>query len=168
MRQIIKDRRIASDEWTDVASEGAASAKQVLLPLADYLAVRAGGPNPVPGVALAVKLAPADDAAQLKPYLADLPLIVVGFPSTAEGRGYTQGRLLSERFGYRGELRAAGGIRVDQVYLLARCGFNAFDLADGENLALAVAELERFSVAYQDGAGSLVHPLRRPPSHARS
>ena len=166
MRHIIKDRQLSADEWTDAASEDAASAKRIVLPLADYLAVRAGGANPVPGTQLAVKLAPADDAAALKPYLSELPLIVVSFPSTAEGRGYTQGRLLSERYGYRGELRAAGGIRVDQVFLLARCGFNAFDLAAGENLAGALKELERFSVAYQDGAGTLVHPRRRHTSAA--
>ncbi len=161
MRQIIKDRQLAANDWVDAASDAAATAPHVVLGLADYVAVRNGGASPVPGAQLAVKLLPADDAAQLKPYLSDLSLIVVFFPGTAEGRGYTQGRLLRERHGYAGELRAAGGVRVDQVFLLARCGFNAFDLADGENLAGGLRELERFSVAYQDGAGTLVHPRRR-------
>jgi uncharacterized protein (DUF934 family) len=161
MRQIIKDRQVVADDWTYAGSEEAAAGKRVVLPLSDYLAVRAGGPSPVPGAQLAVKLLPADDEETLRPYLAELPLIVVEFPSSAEGRGYTQGRLLRERLGFRGELRAAGGVHLDQMYFLARCGFDAFDLAAGEKLDLALAELQRFSVAYQDSAGSLVHPRRR-------
>ncbi len=168
MRQIIKDRQVVADDWTYADKEEAAGAARVVLPLADYLAVRAGGEGPAPGAQLAVKLLPADDEAALKPYLADLPLIVVEFPSTVEGRGYTQARLLRERMGYQGELRAAGGVRLDQVFLLARCGFNAFDLAAGEKLEPAIAELERFSVAYQDGAGPLTHPRRRYDTGASS
>ncbi len=70
-------------------------------------------------------------------------------------------RLLRERHGYKGELRAVGKIRVDQVYLLARCGFNSFELLDGEDPVLAIAQLERFSVAYQPGVDGLTHPRRR-------
>jgi uncharacterized protein (DUF934 family) len=161
MRHIIKNRQIVDDHWAYSGTDPTADAARVVLPLAEYLAVRQGGPCPVPHAALGVKLLPADDEAVLKPYLDELALIVVEFPSSGEGRGYTQARLLRERYHYRGELRAAGGVRLDQVFLLARCGFNAFDLAAGENLSAAIAELERFSVAYQDGVGTLVHVRHR-------
>jgi len=46
-------------------------------------------------------------------------------------------------------------------YLLARCGFDAFDLDAGEDPQAARAQLERYSVAYQGAADTLVHPRRR-------
>ena len=139
--------------------------RSVVLTLADYLAVQAGTlASPVPGAALGVQLEPADDEAQLAPFAAQLPLVVVHFPKSAEGRGYTQGRLLRERYGFGGELRARGAVYLDQVFLLARCGFDAFDMAPGENLALAAAELDRFSVAYQTAVGTVVQPHRRGSS----
>ena len=87
--------------------------------------------------------------------------VVEAFKKKADGRGYTQARLLRERFGYKGELRAVGKIRVDQIFFLARCGFDAFELMDGEDAAVAMAQLDRFSVAYQEGTGSLTHPRMR-------
>jgi uncharacterized protein (DUF934 family) len=141
----------------------AAAAAGVVVSLADYLAVQAGtlaSPAAV-GAALGVQLEPADDEAQLLPFAAQLQLVVVNFPKSAEGRGYTQGRMLRERYGYRGELRACGAVFLDQVFLLARCGFDAFDMAPGENLTLAAAELDRFSVAYQTVVGTVVQPHRR-------
>jgi uncharacterized protein (DUF934 family) len=81
--------------------------------------------------------------------------------STGDGRGFTQARLLRQRHGYQGELRAVGKIRADQMYFLAQCGFDAFELLDDEDVATAVAQLDRFSVAYQTGAGVLTHPRQR-------
>lgn len=115
------------------------------------------GEAPAPDVVLQ----PADDIASLLPRLAELAVIGVHFGSSGEGRGYTQARLLRERHGYKGELRAVGKIRVDQVWFLARCGFDAFELAEGEDPAVAIAQLERFSVAYQSGPDQLVHPRHR-------
>ena len=75
------------------------------------------------------------------------------FPNPGDGRGYSQGRLLRERFGFTGELRAVGaGVRQDQVFLLARCGFDALELAAGEDPQAALAALSRYDVAYQPGA----------------
>ena len=47
------------------------------------------------------------------------------------------------------------------MFLLARCGFDAFDLDPTEDLAAALAALGTFSVAYQDGSDSLVSVRRR-------
>lgn len=157
MPQVIKDRQIVADDWVYALPDAAPPAGRVVLPLAGYLAARAAGTATAAGV----KLAPADDEALLKPFLATLPLVAVEFPGTGEGRGYTQGRLLRERHGYHGELRAIGAVRVDQIWFLARCGFNAFELAAGEDPQLALAQLERFSVAYQSGPDGLTHPRRR-------
>jgi uncharacterized protein (DUF934 family) len=149
MAQLIKGRALATNDGTPP-----------LLSLADYLkAMEAGAPESQQ----AVLLKPEDqDFEPLLPWLAKVPLIAIHFGSSGEGRGYTLGRLLRERHGYQAELRAVGAVRVDQIYFLARCGFDAFDLADGEDPALAIAQLERFSVAYQSGpAASLTHPRHR-------
>lgn len=159
MPQLIKDRALVPDDWAVAGGGSAAGATKQILPLADYLKAIAAGE---PAKDRAVLLQPEQqDLAPLLPHLAALPLIAVYFGSTGDGRGYTQARLLRERHGYKGELRAVGKIRVDQVWFLARCGFDAFDLLDGEDAQLAIAQLERFSVAYQPGADGLTHPRRR-------
>lgn len=159
MPLLIKDRQVVADDWVLVDGEAGAAATKRILPLAGYLAAMAAGE---PAKDRAVQLKPEDlDLAPLLPHLATLPLIAIFFGSTGEGRGYTQARLLRERHGYRGELRATGKVRVDQVYLMARCGFDAFELVDGEDAAVAIAQFERFSVAYQSVVDGLTHPRRR-------
>ena len=59
-------------------------------------------------------------------------LIAAEFSGPAEGRGYTQARQLRERFEFAGELRAIGYVRRDQLFFMARCGFNSFELPDAD------------------------------------
>ena len=158
MPQLIRQRALAANDWVLAGSEAAAGAR-LILKLADYIKARAAGE---PATQRAVLLQPEQhDLSPLEPYLASLPLIAVHFGSTGDGRGFTQARLLRERHGYKGELRAVGQIRIDQVFFLARCGFDAFELLDGEDPQAAIAQLERFSVAYQSGVDGLTHPRRR-------
>jgi uncharacterized protein (DUF934 family) len=157
MPSLIKSRAVVTgDRWVQGAAD-ATPGPDVVLPLSAWLAARAAG-TPVPR---ALRLLPPDDEAALLPYLSELDLVAVEFPSTGEGRGYTQARMLRERYAFRGELRAVGRIRADQIFFLARCGFDAFELADGEKPEVAIAQLERFSVAYQESPDGLVHPRRR-------
>ena len=76
------------------------------------------------------------------------PLIAADFPSPGEGRGYSQARLLRERWKFTGELRATGHVRRDQLFFMARCGFDSFELPDAE-LPGAEAALHTFTAAYQ-------------------
>jgi uncharacterized protein (DUF934 family) len=158
MPQLIKDRALTHNEWV-VAGADVNAAQRQLLPLADYVKAMLAGES---AANRAVLLKPEDqDLSPLLPHLSYLPLIAVHFGTTGEGRGYTQARLLRERYGYKGELRAVGAVRTDQIHLLARCGFDAFDLVDGDDAATAIAQLDRFSVAYQTSAGSLTHARMR-------
>jgi uncharacterized protein (DUF934 family) len=54
-----------------------------------------------------------------------------------------------------------GAVRTDQVYFLARVGFDAFDLVDGDDAQVAIAQLDRFSVAYQTSVGTQTHTRMR-------
>jgi uncharacterized protein (DUF934 family) len=88
----------------------------------------------------------------------------VEFTGPGEGRGYSQARLLRQRYKFTGELRAVGHVKQDQLYLMARCGFDTFDLSPTEKLEEALATLERFRVAYTPGAS--LPSLRRERFHA--
>ncbi len=98
---------------------------------------------------IGVALDPVDDPAELAEDVAALPLIAVRFPSFTDGRGFSTARLLRERYGFKGELRAVGDIFRDQIFFLSRCGFDAFVLRDGEDEQGALAALNEFSEVYQ-------------------
>jgi uncharacterized protein (DUF934 family) len=75
--------------------------------------------------------------------------VEVNFPKFGDGRGYSIGRLLRTRYGYRGELRAVGAVARDNLQYLERCGFDSFLLRDGEDPREALRGFEDFSVSYQ-------------------
>jgi uncharacterized protein (DUF934 family) len=159
MAKLIKGRARAANPWVMAGAPEADAASHLILPLADYIsAIEAG--EPADRRAPLLK-ADNSDVSPLAACLARVPLVAINFSSTGDGRGFTQARLLRQRHGYQGELRAVGKIRADQMYFLAQCGFDAFELLDDEDVATAVAQLDRFSVAYQTGSGVLTHPRRR-------
>ena len=96
-----------------------------------------------------VRLEPADDPAAVAGELATASRVEVNFPKFGDGRGFSIARLLRERYGYKGELRAVGQITRDHLYYMERAGFDAFELREGEDPAEALAAFETFSVSYQ-------------------
>ncbi|MCC7547608.1 MAG: DUF934 domain-containing protein [Burkholderiales bacterium] len=96
-------------------------------------------------------LGPTDDPAQLAAH-AFPALVAVHFPLFSDGRGNSTARLLRERYGYRGELRAIGDILRDQLYELARVGFDAFALRDDQDARAALRAFADFSEDYQAAA----------------
>lgn len=91
--------------------------------------------------------------------LSGFDVIILAFPSFGDGRAYSQARLLRERFGYTGEIRARGDVLRDQILFMSRCGFDAFEL-DGAGSAAAEAAFKEFSFAYQPAADH-VEPVWR-------
>lgn len=61
----------------------------------------------------------------LQGLLAELELLVIGFPKSRDGRGFTLARLLRERYAFVGDLRAAGPMLPDQFAMLLQCGFTS-------------------------------------------
>jgi uncharacterized protein (DUF934 family) len=153
MRYILRRREIAVDDWRYLNEEPAVGATEgagLIVPLAE-LRRETQRWRQWPG-RLGIRLAPADAVEELAGEIAGLGLVAVEFPNPGDGRGYSQGRLLRERFAFLGELRAVGnGVRRDQVFLLSRCGFDALELAPGEDLEAARRALDRYDVAYQPG-----------------
>ena len=65
-----------------------------------------------------VVLEPTDDPALRRPSAsARSRVIAVNFPKFGDGRGYSIARLLRERYGYQGELRAVGEVARDHLQL---------------------------------------------------
>lgn len=112
-----------------------------------------------------VVLQPTDDPARLAGSLggpgAQIRAIAVYFPKYGDGRGYSIARLLRERYGFEGELRAVGEVARDHLYAMAQCGFDAFQLREGEDAQAALAGLDDFSEVYQATAAQPQPLFRR-------
>jgi len=155
--------RVASDAWTFLADEDAipesgdiAVSQTRFLAERDALLARNAG-------RLGLVIQPAKE--EVEAIGADaqrFALIAVGFPAYRDGRGFSTARLLRERYGYTGELRAVGDVLPDQVFYMLRCGFDAFSLKahhPEEDFARAA---KTFSISYQSATDQRlpVHRLR--------
>ena len=125
---IWKDGGFHPDEWIRFSADAALPAGDypLLVPLAAFLAepdrfLAHEGP-------LGVEVAAGDSVQPLQPHLARLKLVALVFPKFSDGRSYSAARLLRERLGYRGELRAVGDVLHDQIPLMRRCGIESFEV----------------------------------------
>lgn len=146
LRLLLRDRQIVEDEWSYVSEASARPSAPLIVSFEQWRN------EPLAwltrGTRLGVILSPADRVEALAPDLKHFALVAAEFPGPADGRGYSQGRLLRERFGFEGELRATGYVRHDQLFFLARCGFNSFQLAE-RDLTDGLAALSTFTAGYQ-------------------
>ena len=154
MSKIIKNGRIVDDAWQVLKLVEGQTPESVslpdvptLLPLPVWLARKAeilATGNPV-GVWLDSSEGPetiADD-------LTHFTVIGVNFPKFVDGRSYSSARLLRERYGYEGEIRAIGDVLRDQLFYMKRCGIDAFAVREDKDIEAALAGLNVFSEAYQ-------------------
>jgi len=101
------------------------------------------------GTPIGIRLEPQDDPASIVGDLAHFALIAVHFPKFTDGRGYSIARLLRERHGYRGPLRAVGDVLRDQLFYMLRCGFDSFALKHQDQVDDALSAFFDFSDGYQ-------------------
>ena len=102
------------------------------------------------------------DIDDLVPYLDRLAVVALVFPSFRDGRAYSQARLLRERYGFDGELRATGQVLRDQFVFMLRAGFDAFEVKKESDAEAFTATAKRYSVFYQPtGDGKLTALHRR-------
>ena len=100
------------------------------------------------------------DVDDLVPYLDRLAVVALVFPSFRDGRAYSQARLLRERYGYRGELRATGQVLRDQFVFMLRAGFDSFEVKKESDAVASRQTAKRYSVFYQptgDGRITALH-----------
>ena len=177
MRQLIRQREIVADDWRYVSEVGGAESTAVaadagsppridlsreralIFPLQQWLAEREqwwlwDG-------RLGVRIGPTDDVAVLQHDFLRVSLVAIEFGGLAEGRGYSQAQLLRTRYRFSGELRAIGKIQRDQVFYMARCGFDSFEFPLGTDLEQALTAFGDFSAAYQGAPDVAVQLTRR-------
>ncbi len=102
------------------------------------------------------------DLDDLVPHLDRLAVVALEFPTFRDGRAYSQARLLRERYGYHGEVRATGQVLRDQFLFMLRAGFDAFEVKKPADAEAFAGTVQRYSVFYQPtGDGRLTALHRR-------
>jgi uncharacterized protein (DUF934 family) len=162
MPKIIRDGSIVDDQWMFAGSDetapipSAADAPFLIVPLKVWqsarqaLLARGGG--------LGLLLETSDEPALVGADVSLFGVIAINFAKFTDGRGYSLGRLLRERYQYGGELRAIGDVLKDQLFYLKRSGFNAFAIRADKSIDAALKSLSDFSESYQ-GAWDQPLPL---------
>ena len=101
---------------------------------------------------VAVCLNGDDNLEDVSDSLGQLELIALEFPKFTDGRSYSHARLLRDRFGYRGEIRAVGDVLRDQLFFMQRCGIDSFQVREDKDAEDALEGLSDFTVKYQTSA----------------
>lgn len=157
---LIRDGRLVKDHWQRLGpTEPLPPAGDVIVPWPRWQ-VEAEALQAHDG-ALGVQIGPEETAEELAPVLPALGTIVIEFPVFKDGRGYSTARLLRERYGFTGELRATGDVLIDQLFFLQRVGFDVLELRADQNVQDALGALRQFSVRYQAGADEALPLYRR-------
>ncbi|MBI4207877.1 MAG: DUF934 domain-containing protein [Betaproteobacteria bacterium] len=165
MATLIKIRQVVQDSW-QLLEPTADGALPTILPQGDVIVPLALWQRDrekllARGGRLGVWLQSSEGPEAIADDLAQFEVIAVSFPKFTDGRGYSTARLLRDRYGYRGEIRAIGDVQRDQLLYLSRCGFDAFSLKEGRDPQAALSAFSDFSEAYQGAVGQPLPLFRR-------
>jgi len=98
---------------------------ETIIPLDDFLAN--------PDLGRAIEISSDANIEVLAPYVSKLDLIVIGFESFADGRGFSTAHRLRQSLGYSEKIWASGNLIPDQYAMAIQCGIDAI-LLDEEHL----------------------------------
>ena len=113
--------------------------------------VQESSPSPSQGGEV-LRLEPTDDPAVVADRLPHVARVEVNFPKFGDGRGFSIGRLLRERYGYKGEIRAIGQVIRDWLLFMERSGIDSFLLREDETAENALGAFSELPEAYQASA----------------
>lgn len=148
---LLKDGKLTDDVWTEVADgEDLPIGTPVIVTLARWLAE--GDALRSANTRLGLKLPNDADPEDIRDDLGRFEVIALDFPAFADGRAYSQARIIRERLGFTGELRATGDVLRDQFLYLVRCGFDALVVRDEKAASEWKEAVNEFSVWYQPAA----------------
>lgn len=153
---LYKGGAFADDPWRATMAADDANpmlAGGVILSLSEWRAMRAEaveGDNQL----LAVRVEPGESLEGLVPDLHKLSLVALPFPKFTDGRSFSKARMLRDSYRFTGEIRAVGDVLWDQLQLMARCGFDAFEITHEPTLkALREGKKPAMTDFYQPGEG---------------
>lgn len=158
---LIKNGALATDPWQALADDAPVPAagavtvsydrwlreREVLKERRDPIGLRVGNTQAIAAI--------VDD-------LKNFGVVVLHFPKFTDGRAYSQARLLRERHGYTGELRASGVVLRDQLLFMHRCGFDAFEVDAKEPVEVMRKAMAEFDHFYQPTGDHRPARLVRP------
>lgn len=160
--RVIKGRQVVEDGWRrvpDLKPEDGLPPGQVIVPFAwwqvhrEQLTASSGQ--------YAVCIDGAHEITEVARDLSRFVLIALEFPAFKDGRCYSHARLLRERYGYQGELRAVGDVLRDQLYFMERCGIDSYEVRADKDIEDALSAFKEFSVTYQTAADGAVPVYKR-------
>ena len=165
--QLIRNRIIVDDHWQHVPDEegvpgnGILPDGNIIVSLSLWhthrraLLARSSG--------LGLRLRATDNVDGIAGDLNRFNVIALEFGAFTDGRGYSQARLLRERHRYGGEIRAVGEFLTDQLFFMERCGINAFEIPEGQDVRQALTAFSEITVVYQPSSDrrGLVFEQRR-------
>jgi len=149
---LVKGGVVVEDDWTRVPddAETIPDGDRLLLGLEQWsrhkveLCKRGG--------AYAVRLAPDEGPELIASDLPHFDMIALEFPAFTDGRAYSHARLLRERHGFRGEIRAVGDVLLEQLFFMHRAGFDAFEIDSADPIQDWKTALADIDVLYQPAA----------------
>ncbi len=169
---LIKDNKLIEDPWVTVINGDALPIEECIIvelerwqTARQELIARNGR--------LGLRLRSDQPPALIAEDLAHFDLIALEFPVFKDGRAFSYARLLRERYGFGGELRAVGQVLRDQLVFMRRCGFDSLEVADEAVLDAWHRAKREISVFYQPATdrrpwvGKLRHrpEVPTPPVH---
>jgi uncharacterized protein (DUF934 family) len=149
---------LAEDPFTAVGDEQSIPPGDVIISLSRFQAE--GEALLGQGRAVGVRLESHEEVEALAYDLQQLAVVALAFPKFGDGRAYSYARLLRERFGFKGQVRAVGDVLREQAGFMVRCGFDAFEPADGSSVEDWESAARRFRHVYQRSTDG------RPPAFA--
>ncbi|MBB85149.1 MAG: oxidoreductase [Deltaproteobacteria bacterium] len=138
---------VIEDRFTRVDDEAALPVGPVIVSLSRFQAEREA--LLARDADLGVWLDSDESPSEIAGDLGKLAVVACNFPAFNDGRGFSYARLLRERHGYEGEVRAIGEVMLEQAPFMARSGFSTFELGDVSDVAEFKAVIEEVRTVYQ-------------------
>ena len=162
--------RLSADQFTEVCDRFTFVADDETVPEGDVIVSltrfqNEGEALASPARLVGVRLEPGQSVEDLAYDLPRIPVVELRFAKFRDGRPYTSARMLRERLGYDGEVRAVGDVLREQAQFMVRCGFDSFVPVDGSSAAQWAASAQRFQHVYQRAADAR-EPVFEERAHA--
>ena len=157
---LIKDGAVQADSWTYLGPDDYPVDGQSVIITCDrwrYRDAAIAAHNGPLGIRMRSDQAPE----LISEKIGRFDLITLEFPMIADGRSFSHARILRDRLGFGGELRAAGDVLEDQIFFMRRCGIDAFELDAGRDIGRALGALTEFSTPYQAASDGLATAATR-------
>lgn len=147
---IWRDGAFHADAWQKVPDDGELPEGPVVVSKKRWLAEREG--LAACNTPLGLRLEPGEDLEDLASDIGKFALVALSFPKFSDGRAFSTARVLREKYGFAGELRAVGNVLSDQIPFMRRVGFDSYEVVHAPTRkALANGRIAEVTLAYQPG-----------------